>query len=137
MINQTTLAKQLSPPVLRPDQGNLGKGIALLIAGLILHIFCVAIMSSTGSSISSTIFAPLCVTGWPLVIGALLTIAGVIQTKQLKADLPRRQAHWHVWNTVYYCHLDDDAFVPGGPPFHPSQLPGFMATNTGPFATAA
>ncbi|MFB8005083.1 hypothetical protein [Nocardia sp. NPDC056000] len=136
-VNQSTLAKQLSPPVLQPDRGNLGKGIALLIVGLFLHLFCSAIMASTGASISASIFAPLCMTGWPLAIGTLITIAGVIQTKQLKAVLPRRQANWQVWNTVYYCYLDDVAFVPGGPPFHPSQLPGFMATNTGPFAAAA
>ncbi|AYF73688.1 hypothetical protein D7D52_07255 [Nocardia yunnanensis] len=133
-VNQTTLAKQLSPPVLQPNQGILGNGIALLFVGVIAHLFCSAIMSSTSASMSASIFAPLCVTGWPLAIGALMTIGSVVQTKQFKADLPRRQANWRVWNTVYYCYLDDVAFVPGGPPFHPGQLPGFMATNTGPFA---
>lgn len=134
-VSQTTLAKQLAPPVLKAGNGLAG-AVVVLIVGLFLHAFCTVMMSASGSSMVASIFAPLCMTGWLLVPAAAAMIVGTIQRMHLRADLPRRQVNWQVWNTMYFCFRDDVAFVPGGPPFRPGQLPGFVATNTGPFASA-
>ncbi|WP_446223468.1 hypothetical protein ACTWPB_28030 [Nocardia sp. IBHARD005] len=128
------MAKQLAPPVLQAGKGLAG-AVVVLIVGLILHALCTVMMSATGTSMVASIFAPICMTGWLLIPATAAIIVGTIQRSQLTVDLPRRQANWQVWNTMYFCFRDDVAFVPGGPPFSPSQLPGFVATNTGPFAS--
>ncbi len=134
MSTQTALAQQLSPPVLTPDLANFARGVTALIIGLFVHVGAILMFSELGASMAVTVFAPLCLSGWLLIPGVPITVTGVVRIIRLKADLPRRQAIWRVWNNLYFCYRDDVVFLPDGPPFHPSQLPGFMAATSGPFA---
>ncbi|WP_157107586.1 hypothetical protein [Nocardia amikacinitolerans] len=137
MSTQTVLAQQLSPPVLKPNLANFARGITALVVGLSVHVFAMLVISTLGASLVVTVLAPLCLSSWLLIPGVPVTITGVARVIRLKADLPRRQAMWRVWNNLYFCSRDDVAFLPDGPPFHPSRLPGFMATTSGPFVGIA
>ncbi|MEV6274867.1 hypothetical protein [Nocardia sp. NPDC051832] len=112
----------------------MARMISLTIIGLILHGLGYLVLSGFGASGAASAFGPLFVSGWLLIPGGILTAVAAVRYALLKPDLPRRRAMWQVWNNLYFCARDDVAFVPGGSPFHPSQLPGFMATTTGPFA---
>ncbi|MEV0250837.1 hypothetical protein AB0H76_29875 [Nocardia sp. NPDC050712] len=132
-VSQTALAARLSPPVLHSDVTGAVRAVMMLALGLFAHLCVGAMIHDSGDALAAAVFAPLWLSVWFIVPSALVLTVNLLRSRRLNADLPRRRAIWQVWNTLYFCARDDVAFAPGGRPFHPSQLPGFMQTTTGPF----